>query len=79
MKAYTLRLDDDKAKVLRHLAIEEGRSIREILEELIDEYIDARRETLEILSKPGLYESIMESSKMARQGKSGKKLDELVD
>ena len=79
MKAYTLRLDNDKAKVLRHLAVEEGRSIRDILEELIDQYIEARKETLEILSQPGLYESVIESSKAARRGKKGKKLDELDD
>ena len=58
MKAYTLRLDDERAKLLKHLSIEEGRSIKDILVNLIDIYIESRKETLEILSKKGWVESI---------------------
>jgi hypothetical protein len=51
MKAYTLRLDENRAKILKHLSVEEERSIREILIEMLDIYIEAHKETLEILSK----------------------------
>ena len=58
MRAYTLRLDDEKADMLKHVSIEEGVNIRIILTELIYNYLQAHRETIEILSKSGWMRSI---------------------
>ena len=77
MKAYTLKLPEDKARALKHIAVEEDRSMREVLEELIDQYIESHRETLELLRIPGLYEGLQKSSALARKGARGKRLNEL--
>lgn len=77
MKAYSLKLPEEKAKALKYIAIEEDRSMREVLEELIDQYIDSHRETLELLKTPHLYERLVKSSAQARKGVRGKRLNEL--
>jgi len=41
-----------------------------LIVDLIDEYVARRRETLEIMSVPGLYESIRAASREFRAGKS---------
>ena len=77
MKAYTLKLPEDKVWALKHIAVEEDRCMREILEELIDQYIDSHRATLELLRIPALYKRLMKSSVQARKGMRGKRLNEL--
>lgn len=77
MKKYTLRIEDEKLKALKHIATEENRSVRDILLELITDYIEAHKETLELLSIPGFYEKLIESSKKAKSGIKGKTLEEL--
>jgi len=69
MKAYTLRLDDRRAKILKHLSIEEGKSIREILLELLDRYMQSHKETLEILSQAGWMESIKRAEEDVKKRK----------
>ncbi len=76
-KMYTLRWPEEKLRALRHVALEEGRSVREILEKLVDGYLEAHRKTLELLQMPGFYERIMESSRKAHSGKKGKTLSEI--
>ena len=77
VKAYTLKLPDAKARALKHIAVEEDRTVKAILEELIDTYIEAHHETLNLLSIPGLYQKLRQSSQMAHKGVRGKKLDEM--
>ncbi|MCI0445224.1 hypothetical protein L0152_18695 [bacterium] len=77
MKAYTLKLPEDKARALKHIAVEEDRTMREILEELIDQYIESHHETLQLLKIPGFYEKLIRSSENARKGARGKKLNEM--
>ncbi len=77
MKAYTLKLPEEKARALKHIAVEEDRSMREILEDLIDQYIDSHRETLELLRIPGFYKRLIRSAGAARKGIRGKRLNEL--
>ena len=77
MKAYTLKLPEEKARALKHIAVEEDRTMREILEELIDLYIESHYETLELLKIPGFYKKLIDSSKEGRKGIRGKKLNEL--
>ena len=79
IKAYPLRLPEEKLRALRHIALEEGRSVRAVLEELVDRYIEAHQETLELLQIPGFYERLMESARTARAGRRGKTLRELEE
>lgn len=76
-KAYTLRLDEKRMKALQHLAIEENRSIRDILESLLDGYFEAHEETLELLARRGFLKSVLRSSRSARSGQRGVALDAL--
>ncbi len=77
MKAYTLKLPEDKARALKHIAVEEDRTMREILEELIDQYIESHKETLELLRIPRFYQKLIRSSQEAHKGKHGKRFNEL--
>ena len=56
--ATTLRLDEGKVRLLRALAGYEGRRINDILNELVDEYIERHKETLELLSTPKLFKGV---------------------
>ncbi len=51
--ATTLRLPEDKLKLIRAIAGYENRSLSDIFLELADEYIERSRETLELLNIPG--------------------------
>ncbi|MFP4082090.1 MAG: hypothetical protein ACLFVG_04935 [Candidatus Aminicenantes bacterium] len=42
--------------------------MNEIIVEMIDEYVERHRETLELLSIPGLYEKLIESSEEFKRG-----------
>ncbi len=51
---------------------EEKRDLKEILSELIDEYLERHRETLEILSRPDWVEAIDESLNAFKKGETVK-------
>jgi len=51
--------------------------MKEILSDLIDEYIERHKETLELLSKPEWVEAIEQGKAEVARGKKGKSLDEL--
>jgi PHD/YefM family antitoxin component YafN of YafNO toxin-antitoxin module len=51
--------------------------MKEILSDLIDEYIERHKETLELLSKPEWIEAIAQGKAEVARGKKGKSLDEL--
>lgn len=74
--ATTLRLDEEKVRLLRALAGYEGRRINDILNELVDEYIERHKETLDLLSIPGFLEECRDGLEEIRKG-GGKRLDEL--
>ncbi len=76
--ATTIRLDEEKAKLLRALAGYEGRKINDILNELIDEYIERHKETLELLSIPNFLQECKNGLEEIKKG-GGKRLDELDD
>ena len=58
MQTCTVRIPEDKKDKLKILASIEKREMKEILSELIDEYIERHKETLELLSKPEWVETI---------------------
>jgi PHD/YefM family antitoxin component YafN of YafNO toxin-antitoxin module len=47
----------------------ENKKLNEVVVELIDEYIERHKETLELLAIPGFYEKLMESSREFRKGR----------
>jgi len=57
----------------------EKRSIKDVLTELIDEYVERHRETLELLSRPEWIEVIRKGKEEIAKGVKGKALDELAD
>ncbi|EDP74514.1 hypothetical protein [Hydrogenivirga sp. 128-5-R1-1] len=74
----TVRLSEEKARLLRAIAGYEGKRINDIINELIDEYINRHRETLELLSIPNFLEECREGLEEIKRG-GGKKLSELDD
>jgi len=76
MGATTLRLPDEKLKVLRMISAYENRPISKIVEELVDRYIEDYKETMELLEIPGLLRECLEGLAEVKAGK-GKTLDEL--
>ena len=73
------RLAQDKKDKLKILASIEKREMKEILSELIDEYIERHKETLELLSKPEWVEMIETGKSEVTKGIKGKSLEELED
>ncbi len=78
MGATTLRLPDEKLKLLRAISGYENRPLSKIFEELVEEYIDRHKETMEILGIPGIAEENRKGLEEIKAGK-GKALDDLED
>lgn len=76
MSATTLRLPDEKLKLIRAIAGYENRPLSKIFEEMADEYIARNRETLELLGIPGFVEQSKQGLEEIRKG-GGKLLDDL--
>ena len=79
MATATVRIPEDKRDVLRIIAGIEKTEMKEILSELIDEYIERHRETLGLLSRPEWVEIIARGKDEVAKGVTGKGLDELAD
>jgi hypothetical protein len=73
----TLRLPEERLKVIRAIAGYENRSLTDIYTELTDEYIARHRETLELLRIPGFLEECKKGLEEIKSGK-GKKLSALA-
>jgi len=70
METATIRIPEAKKNLLKAIASLENRKMNDILMDLIDEYVDRRKETLELLAIPGLYEKVQASSREFHEGKS---------
>ena len=79
MSTVTVRIPEEKRDELKIIASIERRNIKEILTELIDDYIERHRETLELLSNPDWLEVIRKGKEEVAKGVKGKALDELED
>ena len=79
MQTCTVRIPEDKKDILKILASIEKREMKEILSELIDEYIERHKETLELLSKPEWVEMIETGKTEVTKGIKGKSFEELED
>ena len=76
MGATTLRLSDDKLRLIRAIAGYENRPLSKIFDELVSEYIERHRETLELIGIPNFVDECKEGLKEVKEG-GGKDLDEL--
>jgi predicted CopG family antitoxin len=79
MATATVRIPEQKRDTLKVIASIEKREMKEILAELIDEYIERHKETLDILSKPEWVDVIEKGRTEIAKGIKGKSLDELED
>ena len=79
MSTATVRIPEDKRDLLKVIASIERTEIKEILSDLIDEYIERHKETLDLLSKPTWVETINKGKEEVRNKVRGKTLDELAD
>jgi len=79
MDTATIRIPEDKKNILKAISTMENKKLNEVVVELIDEYIERHFETLELLSIPGLYETLTRSSKEFREGKGIKVKDARKD
>jgi actin-like ATPase involved in cell morphogenesis len=79
MATATVRIPAEKRDILRIIAGIERTEMKEILSDLIDEYIERHKETLELLSRPEWVEIITRGKLEVEGGSEGKGLDELAD
>jgi len=79
METATVRIPAEKRDVLRIIAGIERTEMKEILSELIDEYIERHKETLDLLSKPEWVEVITRGKQEVITGAKGKALEALAD
>ena len=79
MATATVRIPAEKRDILRIIAGIEKTEMKEILSDLIDEYIERHQETLDLLSRPDWVDVIARGKEEVSKGVKGKKLDELAD
>jgi PHD/YefM family antitoxin component YafN of YafNO toxin-antitoxin module len=69
MDTATIRIPEDKKNILKAISTMENKKLNEVVVELIDEYIERHYETLDLLSIPGLFETLTRASKEFKEGK----------
>ena len=79
METTTVRIPKDKRDILKIISSVERKDLKEILTEIIDEYIERHQETLDLLSKPEWVDIIRKGKKEVEEGIKGRSLDELED
>ena len=79
MTTATVRIPEEKRDILKVIASIEKSEIKDILSELIDEYIERHRETLELLSRPDWVNAIKKGKEEVKKGVKGKTLGKLAD
>ena len=77
MSTATVRIPEDKRDTLKIIASIEKKELKEILSELIDEYVERHKETLELLSRPEWVEAIRTGKEEIKNRVKGKGIDEL--
>ncbi|MBE3143479.1 MAG: hypothetical protein IMZ61_06080 [Planctomycetes bacterium] len=69
METATIRIPEEKKNLLKAAASLENRKMNDIVIELIDEYIESRKETLELLAIPGFLRKIRAAQREIREGR----------
>ncbi len=78
MGVTTLRLPDEKLKILRAISGYENRPLSKIFDELVEEYIGRHKETIEILRTSNIVKECKEGLEEIKSGK-GKNFSDLED
>jgi predicted transcriptional regulator len=68
MPTTTVRIPDEMRDNLKIIASVEKRNIKDILSELIEEYLERHKETLEILSRPEWMDAIQQGLIASERG-----------
>ncbi len=79
MGTVNVRIPEELRDTLKIIATVEKRGMKDILSELVDDYIERHKETLEILSNPKWVEMIGQGKREVEAGIKGKSLNELED
>ena len=79
MPTATVRIPAEKRDILKVIARIEKKEMKEIIADLIDEYIERHKETLELLSRPEWVEIIEKGKAEIAEEVKGKSLHELED
>ena len=79
MSTATLRISEEKRDLLKIIASVERREMKDIIAELIDEYVERHCEALELLSRPEWVEEIRQGKSEIGRGVKGKSLAEMAD
>lgn len=79
MGTATVRIPEEKRDILKIISSIEKRDLKDILTELIDEYIARHKETLELISNPQWVEIIKQGKEEVKKGVKGKSINELDD
>jgi len=66
----TVKIDAKKRDTLKIIATLEKRDIKNILGELVDDYIESHKETLEILSRPDWIDAIATGEQQIKKGET---------
>ena len=69
METATIRIPEAKKNLLKAAASLENRKMNDVVIELIDEYIERRKETMELMAIPGLLRTVRAASREFREGK----------
>ena len=65
MSVVSIRIDDDKRKLVKALASLEGRTMTQVVSDLLDEYIEKRKAVLATDGKEGEIRALMRLSEAA--------------
>ncbi len=79
MGTTTVRIPEEKRDALKIIASIEKRDMKDILSELIDEYLSQHQETLDLLSRPEWVTLIKKGKDEIKKAVKGTKLHELDD
>jgi hypothetical protein len=69
MQTATIRIPEEKKNLLKAAASLENRKMNDVVIDLIDEYLERRKETMELLAVPGLLRTVRAASREFREGK----------
>jgi len=68
MVTTTVRIPNEMRDSLKIIASVEKRNVKDILSELIEEYLERHKETLEILSRPEWVDAIQKGLRASEKG-----------
>jgi predicted DNA-binding protein len=74
----TVRLPDEKMKLMKAIAGYEGKSLSKIFDSMAEEYISRHMETMELLKIPDFHSECITGLDEIKKGK-GRRLSELAD